>query len=458
MSLSFNCSICSQTLHQPCCLVECGHTFCFGCLVNKVTQNPGETAVAICPLCSVSSGCSSAEDMKKEFREPVTETFIEVFGTEKLVGLNGPSSCNGEGCKGRAEVWCPSCKYNLCKTCHEDHCKNQSLHEVTPLSQKKNDDIFAECSNCHIKTTSFCETCNQVLCRNCGEQGHKDHEVTNLADQVKIRREDLKTFIDEVKGHFQQSEKKKKELHQELERIQKEIKEEAIKNRILKSSVEKLSLVSEQLNDDGLALEPESKFIKFEKQLREKLQVPDLKIRQLKHFKDSTVIIGGEDQHLLVEWLKDVRGEENVRKVQLLFRGTRDGFGAQEFHSRCDSKGPTIVVFKTSEERRGGGYSAQSWTSNEADEFIKDETNTSFVFSLDYREKYSSSGGTAINCYSASGPCFGGMGYGYDLFIATNCNETDENESGRSCYETPPNGLAGSWSFTVTEYEVWKVM
>eukprot|EP01099_Mayorella_cantabrigiensis_P007987 TRINITY_DN734_c1_g1_i1.p1 TRINITY_DN734_c1_g1~~TRINITY_DN734_c1_g1_i1.p1 ORF type:complete len:206 (+),score=51.94 TRINITY_DN734_c1_g1_i1:84-701(+) len=201
MSLSFKCALCSQVLRQPCCLVNCGHVFCFECLVDKVTQRPDDEAVSICPSCHVSSGCSSIEEMKKELREPVTETLIELVGNEKISQMKSPNMCGGEDCEGRAESWCPECKGNLCKTCLEEHSKVRFLksHKVVPLSQKKVE-IFGECSSCQTKTTGFCETCEKAICPKCAFQGHKEHEVNDLVVHLNTRREGLRKFIEEVRG------------------------------------------------------------------------------------------------------------------------------------------------------------------------------------------------------------------------------------------------------------------
>eukprot|EP01099_Mayorella_cantabrigiensis_P002946 TRINITY_DN2326_c0_g2_i1.p1 TRINITY_DN2326_c0_g2~~TRINITY_DN2326_c0_g2_i1.p1 ORF type:complete len:359 (+),score=111.64 TRINITY_DN2326_c0_g2_i1:88-1077(+) len=278
MSLSFNCSICSQTLHQPCCLVECGHTFCFGCLVNKVTQRPGDEAVVICPSCHKSSPCSSAEALKAEFREVVSETLIELFGEQKSLVLSGSSLCGMEECDEKAEIWCPECKKNLCASCDEEHSKSRFLksHKVTPLSQKKMDPV-GKCSSCQAPTTGFCGKCEKLVCAICVLPIHKEHSMNSLVDQLEMRRKEMKDFIEDVKEYFGRSEKKRKQISQELERLKKELSKETQKNRVLKTAIEKLSLVNEQIKDEDVL----ETFVKLEKVLRNKLQLPELSERKL---------------------------------------------------------------------------------------------------------------------------------------------------------------------------------
>jgi hypothetical protein len=44
--------------------------------------------------------------------------------------------------------------------------------------------------------------------------------------------------------------------------------------------------------------------------------------------------------------------EKNKKRFEtyLLFRGSRDGWTAKDFHSRCDGKGPTVSLFRTEKD------------------------------------------------------------------------------------------------------------
>ena len=48
---------------------------------------------------------------------------------------------------------------------------------------------------------------------------------------------------------------------------------------------------------------------------------------------------------------------------KLLYRGTRDGFRASDFHQKCDNKGETVVVIN-SNGNLFGGYTPNSWKSS----------------------------------------------------------------------------------------------
>ncbi len=56
---------------------------------------------------------------------------------------------------------------------------------------------------------------------------------------------------------------------------------------------------------------------------------------------DSQIIRTG-DWNFLVEYIN----VPNCR-FELIFRASRDGFNGQAFHSKCDNKGPTLVIIKS---------------------------------------------------------------------------------------------------------------
>ena len=51
----------------------------------------------------------------------------------------------------------------------------------------------------------------------------------------------------------------------------------------------------------------------------------------------------------------DFIGDEQMETV-LLYKGSRDGFGYEDFHSRADKKGPTISLFKMKSGDVIGGF------------------------------------------------------------------------------------------------------
>ena len=73
--------------------------------------------------------------------------------------------------------------------------------------------------------------------------------------------------------------------------------------------------------------------------------------------------------------------------VRLLYRGSDDGFNADNFHKYCDGedKTVTLVIIEGNEELIGG-YAEDAWSSPVWPISIRDEE--SFIFSLTKLEKY----------------------------------------------------------------------
>ena len=75
-------------------------------------------------------------------------------------------------------------------------------------------------------------------------------------------------------------------------------------------------------------------------------------------FKNSLILSLGQRQ-TLIDWLKETLTSASHDYV-LLYRASRDGWSASNFHSCCDNKGPTVTVIKSG-NYIFGGYTEQPW-------------------------------------------------------------------------------------------------
>ena len=85
----------------------------------------------------------------------------------------------------------------------------------------------------------------------------------------------------------------------------------------------------------------------------------------------SEIEKGNEYLQKLYEWT-------GYKKMELLYRGTRDGSGKDIFHNKCDNQGPTICLCKNEKGNMFGGYASISWTSDNK----YHAANGSFLFTL----------------------------------------------------------------------------
>ncbi|KAG2373822.1 hypothetical protein C9374_011707 [Naegleria lovaniensis] len=161
---------------------------------------------------------------------------------------------------------------------------------------------------------------------------------------------------------------------------------------------------------------------------------------------------------------------KNGDKGRLLYRGSRDGFTSHAFHSKCDSKSPTLTIIKSAEHNQiFGGFTTQTWNDNQwkrdTEAFIFKYHDSTCTFEILPVTKSDN----AIYTYSSYLAYFGGS----DIFIAEKCNEnTYSNSDLGHSYSIPASlkkqnlkygdaqvrsYLAGSYQFRVSEIEVYQV-
>jgi hypothetical protein len=151
------------------------------------------------------------------------------------------------------------------------------------------------------------------------------------------------------------------------------------------------------------------------------------------------------------------------KKFVLLWRGSRDGFCADNFHRRCDWHSNTLTVILDMKGNIFGGFTPLKWES--ASYQMTDPSLKSFLFTVKnphnvparrfaLAHRYEN----AIDCYARRGPSF------WDIWVSENCNANTDSSTGffGNSY-TNDTGLEGSTFFTgspkfqVKEIEVFKI-
>jgi len=185
-----------------------------------------------------------------------------------------------------------------------------------------------------------------------------------------------------------------------------------------------------------------------------------LNAMSLESFKNSQLIIG--EKFLEVINLCEFSPND---KWSLLYRGTRDGFGADDFHSNCDGHSNTLTICKAKQSSYiFGGFTTVEWDSSGG----KKSDPNAFIFSLTNNDNkpvkmkidpnYPQE---AIHCKSSYGPTFS-----RDICIANNANTHMGSFTHLSFSYTHPQYafetneaqtfLAGSDDFLLDEIEVYQ--
>jgi uncharacterized coiled-coil protein SlyX len=188
--------------------------------------------------------------------------------------------------------------------------------------------------------------------------------------------------------------------------------------------------------------------------------------------------------------VRDLPGfdEFRDRPPTLLWRGTRDGFGAKDFHDRCDGHGPTVTIVQTTEGWVFGGYTPLRWGveppvddddgSDREDEYDDDDMigeysksdteGRTFVFTIknphDAQARKFALKPDRCDCAISSHPEWGPtFGAGDDLYVCDRCNEQRFSYTGGFgdvyANDTGLDGKAfftGEGNFVVQEIEVFE--
>ena len=175
---------------------------------------------------------------------------------------------------------------------------------------------------------------------------------------------------------------------------------------------------------------------------------------------DSKIISKYKKQIDLIELCK-----LSTKQFKLLYRASRDGFEASNFHAKCDNQPRTLTIIKTTKGYIFGAYTALAWDSSSGH---KADPNA-FIFSLvnvrstplliPVKENIYST-----YCGATYGPTFGG---GYDIRIADNSNTANTSYSNLGySYDfnlfsygstEAQSFLAGSYTFQTSEIEVFQL-
>lgn len=177
----------------------------------------------------------------------------------------------------------------------------------------------------------------------------------------------------------------------------------------------------------------------------------------------DSMILGNdlENKKMVANWVYEAI-KSKAGLFSLLYRGSRDGFEAKDFHEKCDNKGPTLVIIENTNGNKFGGYASVSWTGppNPAT-VMSEESMSSFLFSVDKKEKllYRPESKLWVLYHSAAvGPIFG---WGPALRVGDKCNVNSENwcDPTHNSFQSLIEGgyISGTKYFKVKEIEVYSV-
>ena len=222
-----------------------------------------------------------------------------------------------------------------------------------------------------------------------------------------------------------------KNLYNIIKDLKNDIKELREENNNIKEKIKDLENKNEKLYEEN-------------KQI--KIQIEEIN-------NNSSYLINNEERKLISNWIKP-----NTKiSFKLLYKATIDGDLMSTFHKKCDDKGPTLIIIKSSKGKRFGGYNPLSWDST--DKWKSDPLT--FIFSLDTKKKYIITREDRKEYSSIGAPKHIGFGYYCgDILIRDQCMSRNDNRTNGKdhCYNTTLEyEFTGEENLTIGDYECYSV-
>jgi len=172
--------------------------------------------------------------------------------------------------------------------------------------------------------------------------------------------------------------------------------------------------------------------------------------------KESSCWLSQNDSQILNqnECFSLINMTKNFSNGFLLYRATRDGFSAKEFHSKCDGRVNTVTIIKNNLNYVFGGFTAAAW--NSSCNFVQDPQT--FIFSLrrngiSFCDKYLiKSPEFAIRGQVTDGPIFG---KNKNIFIKDGSDILDGNIACLDDSFDCPNDVKNSKTFLAGKVDTW---
>ena len=284
----------------------------------------------------------------------------------------------------------------------------------------------------------------------------------NESEEILLLKEELEKYIKEINI-----------LREELNEFEeyKRIKEEEIIS--LKEQMEELLINQKKIEEFAFQKQKEIEELKaFIDELIRKQRIDQSQYQSILKQKEQTEA-KLEDQMLTIQdtRLEVVKGDiiqdvkelellsrkisRNKRKIKLnlLYKATIDGDRAEVFHKKCDGAKSSLVLVKSANGKRFGGYTTRDWKGNS----IEKKDNNAFVFSLDKMKIYDIlPGEDAIGCYPKYGPVFLGCQIRiYDEFFSQGGTTFEKGMN----YNTQENFelTGGLKKFDIKDVEVYSI-
>lgn len=184
--------------------------------------------------------------------------------------------------------------------------------------------------------------------------------------------------------------------------------------------------------------------------------------------------IDGQIMRMMNKENKTYKGKDNDFLFKLVYRGTRDGDSAKEFHKRCDKIGQNLTLVKTDKDKIFGGFTKCNWEipekylkemeEEDTESGIQKKDKYSFCFTLGSEKKIyehcedEGEEKEAIFCSPKFGPTFCSNIFAiYNKFLKNGGYSTKKETS---CFDGQIDDyeLTGEKDFKIKELEIYEII
>ena len=112
------------------------------------------------------------------------------------------------------------------------------------------------------------------------------------------------------------------------------------------------------------------------------------------------------------EYLKKIYEWSGYDNMELIYRGSRDGSTAKDFHNKCDNKSPTLCLYKNHKGNIFGGFTTIPWSSPKDEIYLSDKYSFIFtltnIYDIEPTKFPNKDINKSVRHNCNEGPCFGG--------------------------------------------------
>ena len=267
---------------------------------------------------------------------------------------------------------------------------NEEIADLKELIEKIKEEDINRGNQYEYSKTQIEEMKKKIIDKNKKLRGENDNNLNEL-NKLRSEKEKLLDDLEKLK-------KDNEKLYDELEKLRTE-------NETNQQTINKYVKVEQEFKNQS---------IEVPKKITKKGYVPFLAREDVINISD--IFINTKEVSLIENFI----GIGDL-KFALIYKASRDGDKADIFHHRVSGSLDTLILVKTTQGRKFGGFTKETWDGNN----IHKSDPEAFIFSLSDMKCYDCNQEEAIWCYPHYGPIFGG----YQIDIFDNFMHNDSNKT-----------------------------